>query len=144
MTKILHLFLACCFSGLLFGQIKSEDFESFSDGDYVNEADISGHWDTWSGSSADASDARIIDTSIARSGSKVMYIDEGNDMVFDFEDKTTGRFEVSFYLWMEDLKGAYFNLLQNFDGADSDWAMQINFQPHGEGVVDAGNQVLIP
>ena len=138
MTKILHLFLACCFSGLLFGQIKSEDFESFSDGDYVNEADISGHWDTWSGSSADASDARIIDTSIARSGSKVMYIDEGNDMVFDFEDKTTGRFEVSFYLWMEDLKGAYFNLLQNFDGADSDWAMQINFQPHGEGVVDAG------
>jgi hypothetical protein len=69
-------------------QLISEDFESYVDSSFVFQDDSNDIWSTWSGTTT--SDALIIDTSIARSGSHVVFIDEGNDIVMDFGDRTAG------------------------------------------------------
>jgi hypothetical protein len=136
MKNILLFVFAFIATNHVVGQLISEDFESYSDSSFVFQDDSNDIWSTWSGTIT--ADALIIDTSIARSGSHVVFIDEGNDIVMDFGDRTTGRYEVLFHMWIVESKAAYFNLLQNFDGGDSDWGMQINFQPHGIAILDAG------
>lgn len=69
-------------TSLSFGQttIFEEDFESFTVGDYVNEADVSGFWDTWSGGAGDAEDAVIsTDQNLTTAGANSMLVDGTND-----------------------------------------------------------------
>lgn len=115
--------------------LNQEDFEHFEAGYFGNQSNAD-NWVTWDNSYEGTSDAIVVDTNIARSGSKVLWIDEQNDIIYQLKDKTSGRYEVKFYLYISELKAAYFNLMQNLEG-DAKWGMQVHFQPHGIAVLDA-------
>ena len=53
--------------------------------------------------------------------------DNGTDLVFKAGDKTSGAYKIDFDMYIPTGSNAYFNLLQNFDGYNSTWAVGVYF-----------------
>ncbi|MCF8304011.1 MAG: LamG domain-containing protein, partial [Bacteroidales bacterium] len=117
--------------------IYEDDFESYNVGDMI--AEVSGAWTTWSDDPGGPEDAPITDEQ-ANSGSKSVKIAEGSssDLILPLGDKITGTYSVSMYMYVEDGYGAYYNLLHDFAGGDSEWAMEAYFASDGSGYIHAG------
>jgi len=127
-------------------QIISEDFESYSVGDYMGVE--SADWTTWSGAVGGAEDVQITDLEAA-SGSNAIYfqttVESGGpqDVVVPFGDLfNLGQmhFEAKFYV--EDNKGAYFNF-QGTETVGEVWSMNCQMVNDGQFLVDAGGSPLI-
>lgn len=119
-----------------------EDFEAYNAGQkLVEQAQAQGldYWATWSGPVGGAEDA-FVSTDYSVSGSNSVQIAAGNDIVLLLDDKVTGAFAVEFQVLIPTGNIGYFNLLQVFAGAQSEWGMQTFFDQGGLGTVDAGGQ----
>jgi hypothetical protein len=80
-------------------------------------------WTTWSNAPGGAEDP-VVSATQSHSPSNAVYVVNNNDCVFNIGDKTTGRFQVEWYMFVETGKLGYFNLLSDFAGANSLWAFQ--------------------
>ena len=117
-----------------------ENFDSYTAGEQlVLEAQAAGndYWDTWSSSPGSAEDPYIT-TDWAASESNSLVIEGTNDAVLLFGNKVGGAYDVEFKILIADGFFGYFNLLQEFAGATSQWGMQAYFDAGGLGLVDAG------
>jgi len=125
--------------GALFSQtqILNEDFESYNANDHFVSQAASAFWTTWDGTSGNSLDP-MVTTSSAYSGVNSIHCIANNDLVLDMGDKTTGRYQIEFYIYVNQGKVAYLNLLQDFNGANSEWGMQTFFNADGTGTIDAG------
>ncbi len=117
-------------------QLIYEDFEAYTSGNHF-VAQTSGPWTTWNGATGGGTDPMITSTN-AYSGVNSVNIVADNDLVLELGDKTTGRYQIQFYMYVKQGHVAYFNMLQDFNGSNSEWGMQANFNVDGTGTVDAG------
>jgi PKD repeat protein len=112
-----------------------DGFESLASGNYV--AVTSPYWTTWSDLPGSTEDAVIV-TSPTHGGTKAVKIDGLNDLVLPLGDKTSGKYELSFYMYVPSGYFGYYNLLQFFNGTSSEWGAEIFFNTGGGGYGNAG------
>lgn len=111
-------------SSAMFAQvIYSEDFESYTSGDFIAASDTV-NWTTWSNAPGTAEDGTIT-TIQAGSGTNSLMVSGVNDLVLLLGDVTTGKYEFSFELFVPLDTGSYFNLLQEFAGGSSAWSNEV-------------------
>lgn len=106
----------------------TDDFESYTVGEGIAEQE-STWWNTWSGTPGSAEDPTVSNT-YAYSGTKSIKVFGSNDGVIEFDDLTTGRYRVEFYLYVPAGRQGYYNIMQNFNpsGAGLVWGMQVFIQ----------------
>jgi len=114
--------------------IFSDDFESYNVGEQLvlqNSID----WTTWSNTPGSTEDPYIVED-----GGNVVEITGVNDLVYVMENYTSGFYTITFDMLVPTGGDGYFNTLQEFAGANSQWGMQVYFGHTnlGEGNLDAG------
>jgi PKD repeat protein len=112
-----------------------ENFETFTAGGYV--AVQSPYWTTWLNLPGSTEDAIIV-TTPTHSGTKSVRINGANDLVLPLGLKTSGKYIVSFYMYVPTGYYGYYNLLQLFNGASSEWGAEVFFSTSGAGYGNAG------
>lgn len=94
-------------------------------------------WTTWSNAPGSTEDP-FVSTDVAFSGPNSTMITGVNDCVHPFPNYTTGSYKISFKMYVPTGFDGYFNTLQLFSGAASEWGMQAYFDAGGAGSCDAG------
>lgn len=144
MKRILS-FLLCMVAFIMLGNAQTslvnEGFESFKSGNrFIRTAQAAGNtnWRTWSGQLG-AADAMISDEQ-AQEGSLSLKLTKENDIVLLLGDKPSGKYEISFYIYVPKGKDAYFNLLHSFDVSNSEWKTEVylNHELHMNSVLVDG------
>lgn len=120
-------------------QLIFDDFEAYTVGQKLVQQTTETFWTTWSNSPGSSEDADVSDEQ-SYNGSNSLKIVTDNDIVLLLNDKTTGRYQIEFYIYVVSGNVAYFNILQDFNGANSEWGMQTFFNTDGSGTVDAGGE----
>ena len=110
-----------------------EDFESYTVGHGI-ALQNSALWRTWSGA---IGEDPVVSNEQAFAGSSSVEVVDYNDCVLDFGDKTTGCYQIVFKMYVVAGKSGYFNLLHDFAGDSSEWAMEMFFNTDGSGDVRA-------
>jgi len=109
-----------------------EGFEGFIAGQQVACQDPV-NWTTWSNLPCSAEDA-YVSTNYAHTGTKSFVIVPANDFVKPLGDKTTGKWWISFWIYMPATKGGYFNTLNTFPAStNGHWGMEVYFDVGGAG-----------
>ncbi|MDR0970515.1 MAG: T9SS type A sorting domain-containing protein [Lentimicrobiaceae bacterium] len=130
MKKIL-LSMICV---LAFWGLSAQVTEDFSDytvgGKLAQQAQDLGrdYWTTWSSAPGGAEDGTVADVS----GNKVGSLTYGNDQVLLLGGKTSGVWEFSMKMFVPTNKCGYFNIVADFAGTSSVWALQVYFGVQGE------------
>ena len=117
-----------------------EGFEAYNANDQLVAQAVGmgiDYWDTWSSSPGSGEDPYVTDE-IALSGSNSVLIEDGNDCVLLFGNKTSGAYRVEFSILVPTGFYGYFNILQDFAGTASQWGTQAYFDAGGIGTIDAG------
>ncbi len=120
--------------------IFEDNFESYGVGDYI--ADNSDVWTTWSNAPGGAEDA-VASDAFANSPNKSMHISGTSDMVLPMGNKTSGKYNVNFYIYVENDANSegYFNL-QHFEAPGTEWALEVYFNLDATGHVDANGESI--
>ncbi|MBN1337676.1 MAG: T9SS type A sorting domain-containing protein [Bacteroidales bacterium] len=134
--------LLLLFASVLFGfaanaQIYEQNFDSFTAGDKL--AVVDPNWTTWSNTPGSAEDP-VITNAQSASPSNSVVIEGTNDAVYPIPNYTAGFYKMSFKMYVPTGFNGYFNLLQLFNGASSEWGMQVFFDVGGMGSIDGGAQ----
>ncbi len=109
-----------------------ENFNGFIAGQQVACQDPV-NWTTWSQLPCSAEDANV-STNYAHSTPNSFVIAPANDFVKPLGDKTTGKWWISFWVYMPTGKDGYFNTLNTFPAsATGDWGMEVYFDAGGVG-----------
>lgn len=114
-----------------------DDFESYTVGQHLFTQAPS-IWTTWNNGPGTAEDP-IVSDSLAFGGTKSIVIRHTNDALLLFQNKTSGRYRVSFFIRIPPWKSGYFSLLRNFDGMASEWGLTCYFADQGKGTIEAGD-----
>jgi hypothetical protein len=119
--------------------VYEDDFEAYTVGEQLacqNPDD----WTTWSEDPCNATEDPYISDAFAHSGTNSVNIVSDNDCVKPIANYTTGKYKMSFYIYVPTGADGYWNTLQDFAGASSQWGMQVYFglDATGAGSVDAG------
>ncbi|MCC6542059.1 MAG: T9SS type A sorting domain-containing protein [Flavobacteriales bacterium] len=116
--------------------LAQENFDAHPVGSLIAQT-IGAPWTTWSTTVGTNEEATISDEQAAsgtNSGKWVSTAATGGpvDMVVQLGNRTTGTWSIGFKMYIPTGKGAYFNLLHDFAGANSLWATEISFLPEGD------------
>ena len=151
MKKVLLFAVMCvlCFSGAVNAQEQDADFlicerfDNYEVGDKVAEKGAD-YWTTWSSKEGGNEDGEVVDLN----GEKCVYFTPGCDQVLRLGGYASGVYEIEFDAYVPEGKGGYYNILHDFKGGSSVWAMQnylhltddgTNSRPAaGHGTVHAG------
>ncbi|MCD4682676.1 MAG: fibronectin type III domain-containing protein, partial [Bacteroidales bacterium] len=118
------------------GLIYFDNFEAYTIGEQLviqNPTD----WATWNISPGSVEDPYITNLQ-ALSGSRSIAIDESNDLVKPINNYIAGLYSITFFMYIPENSFGYFNTLQEFDGYNSSWGMQVYFDANGAGIIDGG------
>ncbi len=116
----------------------SYDFENYVAGQQV-ACQTPDEWTTWSNSPCSAVEDAYISTLYAHSGVNSVVVVQNNDLVKDFGTAyTTGKYKISFWVYIPTGKAGYFNTLAEFAGATSSWGLEVYFNQGGDGSVNGG------
>ena len=119
------------FNGLYPGVI--DDCEAYTVGGKVASSAVAAGkdcWTTWSGTPGSGEDGTVV----SLDNNKCCGISESSDLVYQFGDKTTGVWEYAFDMYVPKNNIGYFNLLHDFAGSNSVWAMQCYFNGTNDGL----------
>ena len=119
--------------------IYATDFESFTAGGQVACQDPV-NWTTWSNAPCGTEDA-YISTDFAHGGVNAVKDELVNDLVLPMGNKTAGKYEFSFWMYIPTNHGGYYNLLHNFAGSSSEWGLEFYFTDAGSADLHAGGVV---
>ncbi len=140
MKKVTFLASALLFSSVASAQIFSDDFESYSVGQYVGPAAT--EWTTWSGTEGGAEDAQVTSAQ-ANSGSNSIYFSSSDpnggpqDVILDFgQAYTSGIFTFESAFYVDAGNNAYFNF-QGTSVPGTTWSFNCNME-NGEVILDDG------
>lgn len=100
-----------------------DDFEDYTVGNKIAvEAQAAGNdwWTTWSNNPGSAEDGVIA----TEDGSKCGHLTYNNDQVLLCGGIESGTYDLEFDILVPNGKNGYFNILHNFNGSASTWAMQ--------------------
>ena len=113
-----------------------DDFESYAVGDYV-AVENPEWWTTWSGATGGTEDALIVDAQ-SNSGDQSFIVEGVTDLILKLGDKTSGVYQLSFYVYVPAGFGGYYNL-QHFESPGVEWAYEVYFGATGSGYLSAGS-----
>lgn len=125
-VSLLTMFVAVMlFCGNAFAQtvLINDDFEAYTVGNKIAvEAQAAGNdwWTTWSNNPGSAEDGVIA----TEGGSKCGHLTYNNDQVLLCGGIESGAYDLEFDILVPNGKNGYFNILHNFNGSASTWAMQ--------------------
>jgi len=139
MKRLLTLLVFLCVYVATQAQINlySNDFESYTVGGKIAQQAGSTWWTTWSNTPGSSEDAAISSTQ-SHSTSKSIYVVNDNDLVWKFKFKrSTGRYKIEWWYFVESGKVGYFNVLNTFNGSNSIWGFQAIFR-NDSIIADAG------
>ncbi len=105
-----------------------ERFENYAIGDKLAEKG-NDCWSTWSGVEGGKEEG-FVDT---LDGNKVAHFKYGNDQVIFLGDHVLGCYEIKFDVYVPNGKSGYYNILHDFAGSSSTWAMQGYLQMTDDG-----------
>ena len=108
-----------------------ERFDNYEAGDKVAEKGNE-CWTTWSKQVGGAADGVVAELD----GNKCAYLSYGNDQVIKLGGYTAGSFELEFDVFVPEGNSGYYNILHNFAGGNSVWAMQGYFHLTDDGSTD--------
>jgi hypothetical protein len=111
-------------------------FEAYSTGGQL-ACQNSNDWTTWSNSPCSTEDA-YISSEVVFEGSNAIVVQGVNDVVKIIDNYTEGLYKISFQINIPSGYLGYFNTLQLFNGANSEWGMQVFFNENGQGSIDGG------
>ena len=80
-------------------------------------------WTTWSNAPGTSEDP-LVSSAQSHSSPNSFKVINNNDCVLQLFDKTSGRYKIEWYMYVESGKLGYFNMLNNFNGANSIWGFQ--------------------
>ena len=103
--------------------VLKETFESYEVGQYIAK-DGGEHWTTWSKKEGGAEDGVIAESN----GNKYGHLTFGNDQVLLLGGYKSGEFDLELDVYVPAGSAAYYNVLHEFNGANSSWAMQSYLQ----------------
>ena len=109
-----------------------DDFESYVVGEGIASQEDP-WWNTWDGNLTTGEDALVSDA-YAYEGTKSILVDKHGtnavDAVIEFEDLTTGRYRIEFYIMVPAGKLGYYNIMQNFNpsGSGLEWGLQVTLK----------------
>ncbi|MCF8368578.1 MAG: C10 family peptidase [Bacteroidales bacterium] len=126
------------FSGGGTTTVYQDNFEAYTSGGQL-ACQNSTDWTTWSNTPCSAEDA-YISSDVTYAGSNAAIIEGTNDVVKVIENYTEGLYKISFQMNVPSGFLGYFNTLQLFNGASSEWGMQVFFDENGQGSIDGGAQ----
>ena len=109
-----------------------DDFEDYTVGNHIAvEAMAAGHdwWTTWTNAPGGAEDGVIAEAG----GSKCGYISGNNDNVLLLGGQESGTYDLEFAIFCDEGKYGYFNILHEFNGSGSTWAMQAYLNATNDG-----------
>ena len=142
-VSLLMLVAMFLFCGNLSAQL-SFDFEGYNAGDKI-AATIGDPWTTWSSQPGSAEDGVFGEAG----GSMAAHFTYGNDQIVNLGDIEAGVYDLEFDVYVPEGKNAYFNVLHDFNGQGSTWAMQVylhmtndgqnSTMAPGQGTVHAGS-----
>ncbi|MBW7866908.1 MAG: Omp28-related outer membrane protein [Brumimicrobium sp.] len=143
MKQLYTLVIGICLSvGIAQAQIFSDNFDSYTAGDYLGLSNPT--WSTWSNQPGGAEDVKISDAD-ASSAPNSLYFKATSanggpqDVILKFDDVyTSGNFILDFDMKVVSGTGAYFNLQQNHVVGQV-WALQGYFLQDGTFKFDNGN-----
>ena len=123
-----------------------DNFEAYNVGDKIAQGAIAhgvDHWTTWDqvpGGSADGVVAEY-------GGSKCGYLTYGNDQVLLLGGTSSGVYDLEFDILIPNGKNGYFNILHEFNGNNSTWALESHLHMSnsstsapGQGAIQAGGE----
>lgn len=111
--------------------IQTENFENYEAGARLCEQ-APAHWFTWNNGPGTYEDPFVTDE-LAFEGNNSLEITSINDVLLDLGSKSSGRYEISFQLFIPSGKVGFFGVLQNFDGNQSSWGAQCYFDAENQG-----------
>ncbi|MDR0206982.1 MAG: T9SS type A sorting domain-containing protein [Bacteroidales bacterium] len=142
MKKILLLLMGAFLTFTLSAQV-SENFSDYTVGGKIaQQAQAMGrdYWTTWSNAPGGPEDGKIAEIS----GNKVGHFTYGNDQILLLGNKTSGIWIFSCKVNVPAAKRGYINLLADFAGTESIWALEVYFNKNGTasgtGSINAGGQ----
>ena len=127
MKKVSLLSLLLVLFGSLMAQepqvLISDGFEEYETGSKIAVASqAAGHdwWTTWSQQPGSAEDGVVAEYN----GSKCGYLTYGVDQVLLLGDEQNGVYDLEFDIMVPQGKNGYFNILHDFNGQGSTWALE--------------------
>lgn len=120
-------------------QVVNENFESYDAGSYMSTV-AAPQWEMWGTGVLGG----LVSEERAHNGTKSMKVYKNGstytDVILNMNDLTTNRYRVEFYMYVPSGYQGYYNILQDFNGNDSEWGIQLFFND-GNIKIDAnGNQ----
>ena len=100
-----------------------EPFDEYTEGNKIASSAITAGldwWTTWSNAPGGTEDGEVAVFNSTKCG----HFTYGNDQVFLLGDEDNGIYDLEFDIFVPQGKNGYFNILHDFAGASSTWAMQ--------------------
>jgi hypothetical protein len=114
----------------------STDFETYTNGIQIACQD-SVHWTTKNDSPCGPEDA-YINTTVAHSPVKSVFIENATDLALIMSENITGIFELDFSMYVPSGYSGYYNVLQEFAATTSIPGLEAYFHTDGTGIINAG------
>lgn len=144
-VSLLSLAAALLMGGSLMAQepqvLISDQFEEYTVGNKIAvESAAAGHdwWTTWSNAPGGAEDGVIAEFN----GTKCGYLTYGVDQVLLLGDEQSGIYDLEFDILIPNGKNGYFNILHDFAGSGSTWALESYLHMSGSGTSAPGTGMI--
>ena len=144
-VSLLSLAAALLLGGNLMAQepqvLISDGFEDYTVGNKIAaEAVAAGNdwWTTWSNAPGGNEDGVVADFD----GTKCGYLTYGVDQVLLLGDEQSGIYDLEFDILVPNGKNAYFNILHDFNGSGSTWALECYLHMTGSGTHAPGQGTI--
>ena len=118
-----------------------DNFDSYTAGTGLAAQNPS-FWTTWDGG---AGEDPLVSNAFSHSSPNSVVIIQDNDLVkpFGTTPYTTGRYRISFFVYIPSGKAGYFNTLALFNGSNSQWALECYFDVGGNGRLFGGSSTAV-
>ena len=138
-TFSLSVFIALVFTAMSYGQavIFEDNFDSYTAGGQLacqNPTD----WTTWNFIPCDATQDAYVSDLYAFSGTNSAVFIWNNDVVKPLGTKTSGKWDISFMVYIPAGKAGYFNCISQFFATPQWWALDAYFNTGGSCQLNAG------
>jgi hypothetical protein len=144
MKKITFFLFALIFGMSLNAQtvLFQDDMESYPVDSYLAVQNPT-WWDTWSHLPGGGEDAQV-KTTFANSPTKSASADKTGgttDCILKLGDKTSGAYELKWYMYIETGKCGYYNI-QHFESPGIEWAFELYFRADGTTELNVGGDLI--
>ena len=137
------LFIISCLSviNVSLAQSLLDNFVEYTVGDYLCPQS-NNLWTTWDNNPGGSKDAYVTDEFSYSGSNSVKFMSDSSDILLPFGNIRTGHWTLSFMMRIETGYGAYFNMLHEFAGVESNWAFDAYFSKTGSGTFKAASGAI--